>query len=523
MPKRNRRPPTPARIPPEPFSFGRYTIVGQPNSQCWYRKWREKGVSSTKRLSLGTEDFEEAKVELVNVVNREFSDDDTLQGDPLVTNVLNGFAADPMSRIGCWSTFGAMQDYAEAHWQGVTLRKLTLGMRKAFANSVIAGGSGAGHASNQLSYLSRAFAWAGKPQDDNRILCPDPPRFPTGTTWIREVTGASRAKPKNWSPEPEGMARVLRAMAHNKALVTWAFMALYTAGRPTVVRLLGPNALGLRRGQTVVDLHPPTWERSPKRNPCLPVGGPILAEILAWGDDERWCPHTEGWLQHHFARLRKVCRMPLLQPSSFRDYGATVLRHAHIDFGTPEVTEEFAERWMGHRDVPTTDEEEGRTIHRRYGIYRPDYLRTPRLAMEAMMLDLDRLSGGVLFRHTNPHADRQNTAEHRRSEFGADALIEGKSAPGGRADDLWRADTNRGLARELLDLDAAMAGKPVKIGGIRGSFRQIPAKPFARLDEAFERKPSDVLSSRGASRMLFVPADGIEFGETMIIVTGNHP
>lgn len=76
-----------------------------------------------------------------------------------------------------------------------------------------------------------------------------------------------------------------------------------------------------------------------------------------------------------------------------------------------------------------------------------------------------------------------------------------------------------GFPGGVMDLDLVEAGKPVVIGGVKGSFRPIPFKPAMHLDEAFERRPSDILRPDNR-RLHFVPTEGGPTEEQIIVVIG---
>jgi hypothetical protein len=65
-----------------------------------------------------------------------------------------------------------------------------------------------------------------------------------------------------------------------------------------------------------------------------------------------------------------------------------------------------------------------------------------------------------------------------------------------------------GFPLEEPDFDGLKAGKTVEIGGVRGTFRQVSAKPFCcRLDEIFEPTLGDVIRASGSEVLRFVPND----------------
>jgi hypothetical protein len=64
-----------------------------------------------------------------------------------------------------------------------------------------------------------------------------------------------------------------------------------------------------------------------------------------------------------------------------------------------------------------------------------------------------------------------------------------------------------GSPREEPDFEGLKAGKTVEIGGVRGCFRQVSAKPICRLDEIFEPTMGDVIRASGSDVLRFVPEE----------------
>jgi hypothetical protein len=62
-----------------------------------------------------------------------------------------------------------------------------------------------------------------------------------------------------------------------------------------------------------------------------------------------------------------------------------------------------------------------------------------------------------------------------------------------------------GPPREEPDFDGLKARKTVEIGGTRGRFRQVSAKPICRLDDIFEPILGDVIRASGSEVFRFVP------------------
>ncbi|AWB24868.1 hypothetical protein DA075_13515 [Methylobacterium currus] len=172
--------------------------------------------------------------------------------------------------------------------------------------------------------------------------------------------------------------------------------------------------------------------------------------------------------------------MPELCPSCLRDYASTGLRHADVDFPVRPVDKEHREKWMGHRKIE--DISDG------YGRFRPEFLITPRVATEAFLRDLDRRSGGALFRQGPDKTPLRGLYPARREDDDgigyrpthARAYV---SQPVSDNDD----DPDPGGSGIQSDVPGATRGTVVVLGAKRdqerangsipGPFRQIADKP----------------------------------------------
>jgi hypothetical protein len=153
-------------------------------------------------------------------------------------------------------------------------------------------------------------------------------------------------------------------------------------------------------------------------------------------------------------------------------------------------------------------------IDSRYGRFRPEFLIKAVVAAEAMLRELDRLSGGALFRNGPAEGDenwllRQVSAKPAKNRFAGQGLNQTRVLPA-------RASAD-GLPRDEPDFDALKAGKTVEIGGIRGCFRQTSAKSFCRLDDIFEQTLGDVIQASGSEVLRFVPDEAASLVSSPIL------
>ncbi|CAO4145423.1 hypothetical protein LPLAFNJD_LOCUS1937 [Methylorubrum aminovorans] len=228
-------------------------------------------------------------------------------------------------------------------------------------------------------------------------------------------------KSKNWSPDFNGMAAIMRELLsyNHEGVRRWAILALYTACRPDAITEFnrtmiesnwGKHIFKSARDEETAVIKPQDSEdyeaflqADNKRRPTLPLPQMLYDEFMTWGDG-LWVDIKAETVRNYIVRAREKLGMPELWPSTFRDFVPVAMRHVHVWLNGAEVSINEAEIWQGHAVASEQ--------HMRYGFFDPDYLRTAAAAVEHYMQWLDRECDGKLFcRITGGSATAESASE----------------------------------------------------------------------------------------------------------------
>jgi integrase len=474
------------------WGYGPYEIGKERGtSRNWYRYWYDDALGEVCRRSLGTADLQKAKDKVIDLAREEGSDPDSAAGDPLLAVLLAQFLEVP-EHWDEWSKYARMlQPSLAAVAPTVKVSGLTRGVQIRLME----------HLFNERTYkinsihmlmavISKALTWAATPDRNDQVRSQHRPRIVLGAAQIAKALDRPAPEADNWHPEPDEMALVLREFADDEPMRRFCLLMLGFGGRPITAWRAKRCQLTWQQFDTHPNGHP--FSKN-KTHPMLPVPPSILTELWSW-PEEHWVALSETTVRARFARVGRKLGLPRLKPSCLRDYVATALRTAEEDYGVDFVEEELREVWQGHRRD---------TMNRKYGRFPQRYLRKPRMAADAMLRDLNERSGGVLFRQTSAKAE---------------PAPEGAAAHGGKS-----PVTEVGVfPRDRTDLDSVRAGKTVQVGGIRGCFRQVSAKPVCRLDEIFEPTAGSLIEASGASVFRFVPYAATPDRSPPILLVQDH-
>ncbi|QRM36028.1 hypothetical protein [Microvirga sp. VF16] len=428
---------------------------------------------------------------MIALVQAEGGDPAALALDPLLAAIVGRFVALEEKRKYWTPKLQMLLPTLEAVCPDVTLSGLSPGMQKRMIRH-LAQRYTPSSIHLPMALVSAAVNWAADPDDDNRVQSRYRPKVISSVKQICKVLSAPRPKPRNWHPEVEDMARVVAAFCGNEPMLRWCLIALTFGGRSVAVRSARRSQLHGRE----FDTQPPDRpESDSKRYPVLPVPPSALKEMRSWPEEE-WVGIGSTWIADQLTRVRDKLGLPKLVPGSFRDFVKTTLREAHLDYGVAPVPREQRLIWQGHAPADTDS---------RYGRLAPDFVLHAAIAMEARLRHLDALSGGALLPHGPAEGEdnwllRQAAAKARENPLVWQRLTQERRLPFGASVD--------GSPLEEPDFDGLKAGKTVEIGGVRGTFRQISAKPLCcRLDDIFEPTLGDVIQASGSEVLRLVPND----------------
>lgn len=151
----------------------------------------------------------------------------------------------------------------------------------------------------------------------------------------------------------------------DKPLWQWLCTMLATGARPEAALAFDP---ALQANADTLDMHPPAWPRTKKRNAVVPLIEPMCAIIDAW-QPVKVSSHKTAW-----RKLRSLLKLPAhVVPKSIRHTVATELLARGV------VHDEIS-RLLAHSVMRGTTA--------LYAQYRPDYLASVRIALTTLFADV---------------------------------------------------------------------------------------------------------------------------------------
>lgn len=335
------------------FELGGQWIAAEPGRKGLYRYWTAPGTGRNRRASLGTEDLDEAKLRLAEIVLRGATPTDRTY----LSVILNNYCEQHGDRTATGKQARHSARLFLKCW-GETIRAgdVTEDRQRQFAEWSAA----QGHA---ISYIARNFVVLAAAL--NRAHLPIDVVKSVGQ--IRERWGIAGKAPRSvFIPTDDDLALLWRAkMPEN--LRRWILIAMATGCRPTAALDLAPAARIREAG--LIALNPEGRVQNKKRRPTVRCPAVLTKALDEWEAaglrlyGGRYC----GYASRYSVRqaLERVCaqktvNLPRLTLYSFRHKVTTVLRAAKVP------VEQIAYQ-LGHRGPESR-------ITAGYGEYDPDYL-----------------------------------------------------------------------------------------------------------------------------------------------------
>lgn len=330
------------------------------NSPIYYRHWTDPGTHRTRRASLGTDDFERAKILFAQAV--------LIKGpktpDAPLSAVLESYFQERTDKLPSAKHARLAGRLLLECW-GDTIRcsQITETKQRQFAEACLARRHSASYISRNLSVCAAAMAHSGlhvhvffgKRQLSERwSLKPKPPR-------------------KVFIPTDDELARFLSADLPSD-FFRWCVVACLTGARPGAVLDIAPGSR--IRDAGLLNLNPEGRTQNKKYRPTVREPKALKAWLNTWERDRprnvenwRYCMYsTVESVQTACERARLKTGIPM-SVYSFRHKVVTVLRKARIP-------EDQIALQLGHRRAETG-------ITAGYGEWSPDYLAPAAKALDA--------------------------------------------------------------------------------------------------------------------------------------------
>ena len=321
---------------PKPGQVSHFWLSKKPGRQgavdAWCRTWYDKRNRQTRRVSLGTADFQEASLTLANwVVENDKEGAETRPDKVLIETVLLTYWLEHAQKLPSASTAWNGLAYWHEFWSGKTVAEITPHEQRRFRQWLAGKGIADGGIDRVLSdgraALNRAVKW--------QELTDAPHIFE-----LQTAEDKRSREPLGRPIVPKEMALLFDA-ANSRHMLAYLVIATNTLARPgAVLELRGAQYDGTHDR---VDLNPPGRKQNKKHRPILAVTptlkpwlqmvtiptqryvtygrSPIKSITTAWeflvkeaGLDERVTPYS---IRHGMAREMRKRKVPKEQISIF--------------------------------------------------------------------------------------------------------------------------------------------------------------------------------------------------------------
>ncbi len=360
------------------FELGGQWIARENGKGFLYRYWHDAGTGHSRRVSLGTADFEEAKRILAEIVVRG----EVKTANSHLSVVLEDYFLNKTDHLVSAGTARNAGRLMLACWGDLVLTgDLTEAKQKKFVKHSMELGHALATIARNLGVLAAALAHAKLPIDviynEGAILAKWPEIKPKAPRIIYE-------------PTDEELARLLRASIPDD-LRRWLLNAMATGGRPEAVLELEPAAR--KRDLGLIDLNPEgrrqnkkyraTVRELPSQTKWLDTWEKDAARLAAKGEKRapQYCIYASvdsvdtalrRW------RSKPAVNVPKISVYSIRHRATSVMRAARVP--SEQVSFQIGHRRPSERST------------RNYGEYGPDYLADAARALEAWVSNVLRLA-----------------------------------------------------------------------------------------------------------------------------------
>lgn len=341
-----------------PGQLGEYWLSKRPGSEQWCRTWYDDGTRQTKRASLGTADFQAAKIALSQWFVKFGRIANQQPQDVPLEQVLVRF----WHRHGSALASAEMVDIALGYWSeffaGRTVSELTAAAQREFVAWLRAGGKrprSNGYIKRILGVGAAALSSAYKEGEIASV----PYVLPGEDAPPKDVVLSVADSAALWLATERPHERMMLALLYG------------TLARPEAALALRKEYADLERGLLVQN--PPGRKQTKKYRPTVPVASflrPWL-EAAPSGPLVAWNGKPIESFKTAWRKLRREARLASdVVPKTIRHTMATELRAANV----PEAE---IQGFLGHRAFGGKTEV--------YAKYRPDYLGQATAAIDAYM------------------------------------------------------------------------------------------------------------------------------------------
>jgi integrase len=345
------------------FQLGAYWIEPRKGTANWQRTWREGGVK--RRASLGTQDFERAKIAQAEWYVANAPIRDAQPSDVPVAAVLTRYLAKHGNALPSKDTAKRAADLWKAYWKDCTVADLTVEAQEAFVAWLRAQERDGkpyseGYVNRVVGVGKAALNRAWKRQEIVQVPWIDLP--PGGESYPYTATDAQ-------------IAALLNAIPKDSHLWPYCMIRLNTGCRGDAALDLQPFQVDWSRG--LIRLNPEGRKQTKKYRPVVPLTATLRRELESVDAAYyvNWRGKKIASIKHAWRKVRKAAGLPAwFAPKVLRHTVATHLRGVSVPAW--EVSGQ-----IGHKKAGTSEI---------YAKFDPAYLGQARTALDAWMEELAR-------------------------------------------------------------------------------------------------------------------------------------
>jgi integrase len=398
------------------------------NSDVWYRYWLSGARVS--RRSLGTRDFEEAKLILAKIVSTEPSSEaDKEPENVFLASVFSYYMKHHGPKVRgtrqAMCAFNHTLDYLKiaTGTESPTVWDISRLTRQngfmLYCRDKL--GIKTNTITSYLSMVHAALKFAATPiivknsrgiEDESTIL-KAAPKIQYSQTHVSQVTGLPMPEPRSFMPTDKEMAAFLDSITEEHTF-RYVIMALNTWARPEAIAQLSVSKqVDFTRG--VVNMNQPGRTQNRKRRPMIRLTENLRGWLLHWNLDFPIVYKDAPVKRMTGDAIKTVANragIPELSRYTLRHYMATRIKRV------PGIHVDRAERaeWLGHTD------QKFRTTEHWYETWDPEYLINALHATDAIMSMLDALTTRALFAPTAVKGSRLSVVTKHADETALENL-----------------------------------------------------------------------------------------------------
>jgi integrase len=344
----------------ERFQIGEYWLSKREGSQRWCATWFDEKARQTRRTSLGTSNFEEARIRLAEWAVTRTRLQKELPQEILLSTLFARYYAKYGKRLSSADvTLRALNMWVD-YYQSATVADLTVERQEDFLDWMAAKSYTPGYIRRTISAGKAALNYAYKRQEIASV------------PYIMTVPEEQAETYKVLTQRQ--VAALFNACEPGDKDFMYLILAFNTLARPSVPLDVTPVMVDLRH--RIINLLPPGRKQDPrKRRPKLPITDTLLPWLQSC-DGETFVNYYGNRIANNKKSFQALCKRAKVKCTRYdlRHTMATELRRRGVPYWETEG-------WLGHRIKSTSE---------RYAVFSPDYLAEGRKAIDAYFDELQK-------------------------------------------------------------------------------------------------------------------------------------